>query len=516
MASNLGRTRDADHTMRAEAPAYRYLDSMFAKTFEGVLLRLLNGADLTSPDAEDMSTRFEALRGSGLLPRGRENRETRLTPEHLANAIMGLAAQRASWAAVACGALARYRPIGGADPDRFREPTLRALIARLVSDEPARKTFVRLRLSTSESSKNVHGAATAYFEQDGVIEPTSYLSEFAVSARMNGQVAFDTERRFAPASRDLVLTRAFFDGVARAVASSANIPEPEGDGREYDADDAHRARMHRLQIRPTAHVLNMAVDTHAAWPRTETMITFDGVRLILMPPTRETTTSIHVDLYGNGITSEAAQTVIRRFLSVLAWEDDQYAVLGHGWSGNTAPVAVSKPQPMFATAEPWLPPRRSPGEDRANRALAHYRAGRNADHAELVTYAVLSFYKVLEVRFRKSDQISTWIAKVLPDIRASRTDDELWSRFDKERGAESPEDYIRRAYRLAAAHASIGRPSDEDDTKELWRLTTGADVLRQLARRLITEELHVPTLLAAEPSVTPTVSQSEEEPGDPS
>lgn len=487
---------------------------MFAKTFEGVLLQLLSGADLTGPDTEDMSTRFEALRGSGLLPRGRENRETRLTSEHIANAIMSLAAQRASWAAVACGALARYQPIGGADADRFREPTLRALIARLVSDEPARKTFVRLRLSASESSKNVHGAATAYFEQNGVIEPTSYLSEFAVSARMNGQAAFDTERRFAPASRDLVLTRAFFDDVARAVAWEANIPEPEGDGREYDADDAHRVRMQRLQLRPTAHVLNMAVDTHAAWPRTETMITFDCVRLILMPPTRETTASIHVDLYGNGVTSEAAQTVIRRFLSVLAWEDDQYAVLGEGWSGNTGPVAVPTSKPMFATADPWLPPRRSPGEDRANRALAHYRAGRNADHAELVTYAVLSFYKVLEVRFRKSDQISTWIAKVLPDIRASHTDNELWGRFDKERGAESPEDYIRRAYRLAAAHASIGRPSDEDDTKELWRLTTGADVLRQLARALMIQELQVPALLAADPGESPHLTERDEESAD--
>lgn len=488
---------------------------MFAKTFERVLLRLLKGADLTGSDAEEMSARFEALRGSGLLPRGRENRETRLTPDQLANAILGLTAQRASWAAVACGALARYQVIDGADAERFREATLRQLVARLITDAPAREAFVRLRLSVSESSKNVHGTATVYFDHDGDVRPTTYLSEFAASGLMSGQAAFDVERRFAPASRDLVLTRAFFDEVSRAVAWSANIPEPEGDGREYDADDAHRARMQRLQIGPNAHVLNVAVDTHAAWPRTETMITFDGVRLILMPPTRETATSIHIDLRGNNITSEAAQTVIRRFLSVLAWEDDQYAVFGHGWSGNTAPVAVPKSEPMFASAEPWLPPRRSPNEDRANRALAHYRAGRNADHAELVTYAVLSFYKVLEVRFRKGDQIPKWIARVLPDVRASHADEELWARFDRERGAESPEDYIRRAYRLAAAHASIGQPSDEDDTKELQRLTTGADVLRQLARALMIQELQVPALLAATLAESLPLTEGDD-PADPS
>jgi hypothetical protein len=471
---------------------------MFAKSLEGVLHRLLRGVDLAGAEAGDMAARFEALRGSGLLPRGREHRATRLRPDQIANAVIGLTTYRASWAGLSCSSMVRLQPIGGVDAAAFREPTLRKLVTRLLTDEGARAAFVSLRLSASESGKNAYGAATAYFVVEGALAPTSYVSEFATSALHAGQEAFDAERRFAPASRDLVLNQAFFVELARAIGWSSSIPEPEGDGSEYDADDAHRARMERLQISPAAQVLNMAVDTHAAWPREETLVTFDGVRLILMPPTRETSISIHVDLRGNGVSSEQAQTVIRRFLSVLAWRDDQYAVLGHGWSGNPVPVAVTKTTPIFMTAEPWFAPLRSAADDRTDRALAHYRAGLNADHAGLVAYAALSFYKVLEVRFRKDDRIAKWIARVLPSLRAEDHDDALWTRFDAARGDEAPEAYIKAAYRLAAAHASTRQPSDEDDTEELRRLGTGADVLRALARVLMRNELKVDAWLAGE------------------
>lgn len=479
---------------------------MFAKTLENVLLRLTKGADIAGVDAKDMEARFDALRGSALLPRGRENRNTRLRADQIANAVIGLVAHRPSWAAVACNGLSRLQPLNGAAADRFREPSVHALMTRLVTDEAARDAFVRIRLSMSESGVNFHGAVTAFFNLDGDIRPTTYVSDFAGSALAAGQAAYDVERRYAPVSRDLVLSQAFFVELARAIVRSERLPEPEGDGSEYDADDAHRARMDRLRISPGAHVLNMEVETQAAWPRTETLVSFDGKRLILMPPTQDTTTSIHVDLRGNRITSEEAQTLIRRFLSVLTWEDDQFAVLGYGWSGNPVPVAVPKSNLAFATADPWLGPLRSAGEARADRALAHYRAGVNADHAGLVSYAVLSFYKVLEIRFAKYDALQKWIARVLPDVRAEHHDPEVWTRFDASRGAELPETYIRKAYRTAAAHAATGQPSDEDESDELLRLATGADVLRALARKLMAEELRIDELLAARPGAPPPAS----------
>ena len=60
--------------------------------------------------------------------------------------------------------------------------------------------------------------------------------------------------------------------------------------------------------------LNLAVDNQVTWPPVETVVNFEGYRLILMPPTREHTTSIHIDLVGQRLTSEKAVPLINRFL----------------------------------------------------------------------------------------------------------------------------------------------------------------------------------------------------------
>lgn len=57
----------------------------------------------------------------------------------------------------------------------------------------------------------------------------------------------------------------------------------------------------------------------------ETVINFEGYRLILMLPTREHVTSIHIDLVGQGITSEKAVSLINRFLTLMTWCDDSSA-----------------------------------------------------------------------------------------------------------------------------------------------------------------------------------------------
>lgn len=470
---------------------------MYAKSLEGVLQRLLKGADFSWPDAEDLAKRFDTLRGSALLPIGRENRAQRLSAEQIANAVLSLTAPAPSFAALAAGALARLRPVGDLDPTLLREPTLHALLARLISDADARTRLVTLRLSVSENGVNSNGGARVIYDAGQQRGSTSYVSELATSALYAGPDAYDAEQRYAAVSRDLVLNQRFFSKLSREIEDSLLFDTPAGDGSEYDAHDAAKARMIKLQYRTTARFLNMSVDTHAAWPREETLVIFDGVRLVLMPPTKSTSTSIHVDLSGNRITSEDAQTVIQRFLSVLAWEDDQYAVLGHGWSGNPVPVPVPRSVPVFATAHQWFGPRRSAGQDKANRALAHYRAGCNALHAGLVTYGVLSFYKVLEVQFRQDDRMAKWIARALPALRTEPGSQDLWARFDTACGAEAPEAYIKSAYRLAAAHASTKTPSDEDEAGELSRLDTGAGVLRALARELMREKLGVDALLQA-------------------
>lgn len=66
--------------------------------------------------------------------------------------------------------------------------------------------------------------------------------------------------------------------------------------------------------------LNIGVLGGACWPTKESKIRFGGQELILKPATKNTEQSIHINL--KNISDIEAMTLINRFLSILAWCDD--------------------------------------------------------------------------------------------------------------------------------------------------------------------------------------------------
>jgi hypothetical protein len=136
--------------------------------------------------------------------------------------------------------------------------------------------------------------------------------------------------------------------------------------------------------------------------------------------------------------------------------------------------------------------RQIPKTDEARRALAIYREARNAEQNFLVSYAVLSYYKIIELRHPDPGDATAWLKTNFPAASGDIPKDVL-ARFDAERGTVSPEDHINRAYRIAVAHATPKKtqPSDPDSLGEVRRLHTAADVLRPLARHFIRNELSV-------------------------
>lgn len=190
---------------------------------------------------------------------------------------------------------------------------------------------------------------------------------------------FDCHLRHAPLSRDLTLGRRFFERLAKAIEAAKLGKEPlQSDGSEYETEEARAARHQRLGARPGSRFLNIGVDNQVTWPQTEMVVKFDRYALVLMPKTREHSPSIHIDLTANGLTDREAMTVINRFLSIMTWCDDQFAITQSGWSGNPVPVAVPKRDLAFTTAPDWIFDRKMPAEEKARRALAIYREGRNA------------------------------------------------------------------------------------------------------------------------------------------
>lgn len=470
---------------------------LFAKDLEYLLADCCKQSDVSRIDLTDIAERFDALRGYGRLPRGRENRAKRLSATEIAAAILGLVPANPKWAGHGAIILSDLRPVGGVSASYCGAANLIAVVEHLLTDSAARKALVSIMLSVSEYGTNSHGRAIVTYQQGAERQRAFYVSKMAVSLLQPGmETSMDADRIHSPMSRLIGFNGAYFDRIARAVERSlAFSSAPTGDGSEYNVAEAQQARYRVLGVEVGSRFLNIGVDTQVTWPRNETRVQFGQHHLVLMPKTKENTQSIHVDLRGNRLSEQQALTVINRFLSILTWCDDQFAITQGGWSGNPVPVGVPRRDLAFSTARDWPFARTISESDEVRRALALYREGRNSEEAGLSSYAVLSYFKIVEIKYSKSDKVKKWIGANFTALGLSTKDDPRTRDFMKACGGETPESYIYNACRLAVAHASIKTPSDADDSQEIRRLYSACYVLRQLARRLIKNELGVPDLI---------------------
>lgn len=465
---------------------------MFAKDLEHLLAQFCCQSDVSRVDATDIEERFNSLRAHGRLPRGRKNRAKHLSCSEIAAAIFGLVSFNPKWAGHAAALISDLRPVGGPGASFCGATNLSGAVEKLITDSDARSRFVSLTLSAAESGLNVNGFATLVYQECGTRRHTSFVSKMAVSQLQPGaEDAFDVDQFYTHVSKCTVFNQSFFDRLSAAVARAVTFTDPLGDGSEYDAEEVRQKRYEVLGVQNGSRFLNVGVDTQVTWPKQETLVRFDQYHLVLMPKTKEYTQSIHIDLHTNQLTDKQGLTVINRFLSVLTWCDDQFAVAQDGWSGNPVPVPVSKRDLAFATAHVWVFDRRISKSDVIRRALALYREGRNAEEAALGSYAVLSYFKVIEIKYQTGDKAKRWIGRNFALISSSSGSDPQIKHFIAASHGRAPEDYIYEACRVAVAHASTKHPSDADEADEITRLYSASYVLRLLARRLITEELGV-------------------------
>lgn len=448
---------------------------------------------MTADTPLHMDQRFESLRGFGRLPRGRENRGRPLSNEQIVDAVFGLVASQPGWAGHVATIIATLRPVGGRATAFGGAATLREALSIILADKSLQETIIAVRISVAETATNSNGLATITYEYGGSRHQLSFVRGEAVSLLQAGaESRFDAELRNSPISRELVLNRHFFTRLAREIADARTYPTPPiDDGSEYDKEEAERARRVRLGVTSSSDFLNIGVDNQVTWPQEEKLIKFDRYRLVLMPKTKDYVQSVHVDLHANRLSTDEAMTVINRFLSLLTWCDDQYATAQDGWSGNPVPVAVPKRNLAFTTTYHWAFDRNIPASKDAQRALALYREARNAEQNFMISYAVLNYYKIIEIRYPQGKDARDWIVRNFPIIQNNPQNAHSLARFLKASGNEPPERYIYKACRVAVAHTSNDYPSDPDDLGELHRLHDAAEVMRWLARHFIRQELAV-------------------------
>jgi hypothetical protein len=370
---------------------------------------------------EEILVRFEKLRGSAALP-GRERRHQLLNAKEVSSAILGLVPPNPNWAGHAFSVLRCLSPVGGRSASFQGKATLLEVIEELLTAREARRQLVRLMISSAESGTNSTGQAALIYEDTGSVRVAYYVPQHAISKLQPGaETEFNGDDRDSPLSREVSFNRRFFDELARAMEMAKRLPPPTDDpGSEYDAEDARKDRYKQLGVTPSSRFLHIGVDNQVTWPQREMLVRFDRYHLVLLPKTRDHVQSVHVDLVANELTSEEATTVINRFLSILAWCDDQFAIAGDGWSGNPNPVAVPKRNLAFTTAHEWVFDRRIPDSDEVRRALALYREARNAQQNFMVSYAVLNFVKVIDVRHPGKNPVRNWFRDNFDVLRKDR------------------------------------------------------------------------------------------------
>ena len=467
---------------------------MYASNLQELLFHCSEHSDMSPQSFADYIDRFNALRGYGLLPKGRDQLKHLLTPIQVALAILGLVPTRPSWAGHGATVLRTLSPVGGPKGGFYNTASFIDAMALLITDSEARESLIALRVVLGETGVNSTGGAVLTYEHEGVRKQAFFMPRMAVSlAREGAEYSFDFERQlFSAASREMSFGRPFFMRVADAMEIAACHPgEPVSDGSEYEEEETKQALWKKLGVRPNSRFLNMAANNHVTWPSEPTLVKFDGYRFVLMPRTRDNVQSVHMDLTENKLDDSSATTVIRRFLSVIAWCDDNFATLGFGWSGNPVPVPVRKPELAFRTTPHYIFDRKMPSTPDARRALALYREALNAEHNSLISYAVLSYYKIIELTQRDRGATKNWFRDNFDHARSFKHLNRSLADFDRLRGTAKPHEYIYNSCRIAVAHAGKDSKSDPDDASELRRLHAAADIMQVLARHCIELEFQI-------------------------
>lgn len=466
---------------------------MISKQLEWILAEKLRKTDISRQNTIEMPKRFESLRGYGLLPKGAEQNRRHITALEAAAGILSITTVQPGYSGLAAKVLLGLCPVGGTKASFHQAASFGQAMETLLTHPEALASIIEVRITSSEIGANNNGLAAMIYTVDGKQKTSHYIGSTAVSLLQEGAEKTFDPRVFSSMATETILYRSFFTRVIRELKNKTPLAVTTfaDDADETERERQREERIRNLGIKAGARYLNVGVDNHVDWPKSETKVEFNGHTLILMPKTRDHTTSIHVDLRHERLTDEDAMTLINKFLSMMSWCDDHYAIMQGGWSGNSIPAAVPRRDLAFTTTAHWVFNRKSPSSEEARKAISMYREGLNAEYNFMISYAVVAYYKILELRYRSAAQVKAWMREHYGILRQKTYDKETVTKFESACGKQTPEVYLYSACRTAVAHANTPFSSDPDDFHEIRRLHIAADILRPLARKFIREELGV-------------------------
>jgi hypothetical protein len=285
---------------------------MLARRLESLLAEQTAKTDLSQRLPDDIVKRFESLRGYRLLPVDRAKNTTHLSHSQITSAILSMGTSQPGFAGLAATILTKLRPVGGAEASFQACVTLGDAVERLLVSPDAIKLLLEVRISNSEFYTNAHCRGSITYVSDDIATTAHYVGQTAASLLREGaDKTFNPRELISSVTTEMVFYPRFFQRIADELEREARMPQmpvvldPEDD----DEETRKEARVKRLSLRPSSRFMNLGVDNQVTWPHEETVINFEGYRFVMLPKTAEHTTSIHIDLDTQRITSERAVTL---------------------------------------------------------------------------------------------------------------------------------------------------------------------------------------------------------------
>ncbi len=239
--------------------------------------------------------------------------------------------------------------------------------------------------------------------------------------------------------------------------------------------------------------LNMPVTGGGSWPAKKTNVSFGGHELILLPATKDTEQSIHINLAktpsANGITIQTGMTLINRFLSLLSWCDDQPMEVHGGWAGNPQPTPTPRLARSCGSSISFPFGRELEPDPKAQLALALFREARSINS---VPYAFLGYFKILNIFWNDKKDPKTKQNPLVEGIRDSLAVIQDLLALERLRELKSKHQdvpyYLYQSGRCAVAHAFSYPVADPDHLETNHRLSRDLPIIKAIAEhKMITD-----------------------------
>ena len=234
------------------------------------------------------------------------------------------------------------------------------------------------------------------------------------------------------------------------------------------------------------HWIVAHIEQQIGWTEKKVLVKFQENKLLLLPEENDQYPAVAVHL-NSSLTQDSARELINNFLSSLAWSESKAIHVAH-WGGGSRPFRMGRSRfgsvrsLHFRTS--YLP---IPQNENARLALAFYREAMSLDH---IAYSFLSFYKIINLRYRRGDRQKAWIRRTLP----SMTDRDAIKRMEELNDEhEDVADYLYISCRCAIAHAGVNPTVDPENFDDNNRLRSDLPLIKHLAELLIEDHHEIKT-----------------------